>query len=65
MFSNIAFFCSMGLVGRVSNEEDEEKYDIKKGQIAWFPTTDDEDNDWFLGILPEVKKHMGLQGFSD
>ena len=45
----------------MSQSKDEEKYGIMAGQMCWFPTADDEENDWFLRMLPDLKKQLNLK----
>ena len=47
----------MGLLGRLSTEEDVEKFGISLNSICWLPTEDD-NIEWYKKLLPGLLKYF-------
>eukprot|EP00092_Neocalanus_flemingeri_P091727 GFUD01116365.1.p1 GENE.GFUD01116365.1~~GFUD01116365.1.p1 ORF type:complete len:102 (-),score=23.23 GFUD01116365.1:4-309(-) len=47
----------LGVIGRISTEDDHKKYDIPVNTPWWLPT-EECPNDWYKKILPELKEKL-------
>ena len=54
---NVSNF-SLLLIGRISTNEDRDKYGIPVNTPWWMPTNLDDDNSWYDRMLPQLKERL-------